>query len=171
MSPEQGNEDGQSTWCMRRRWERQVCSVQRRLKETLLLPEQRTQNWWCQTLCRGAWWSDREKLEHSKFWLGIRKSFFSEKVFKHRGTRAQRGCGISILEDVQVSNRHGPQQPDLIRPGFEQWVELDRLWRSPSRLNYSWSLWPMDVMVQCTRGRQWQKKTREVREKGKKKKL
>lgn len=112
---------------------------------------------------------NREKLEHCKFWLDIR-SFFTRRAFKHHGTRAQRGCGISILGDVQASSGHSPEQPDLIRLGFEQQAGLDGHWRSPSRLNYSLSLWPMDVVVQWMRETECQKKNREVREKGRGKK-
>lgn len=54
----------------------------------------------------------KQKFLQVKFQLDIREKKFTVQDIKH-STRACRGCGISILEDIYLSTGQGSVQPYL----------------------------------------------------------
>lgn len=76
-------------------------------------------------------WQDKEgaKIKHRKFYLNLRKNFFTVRATEHWALTAQRDWGASISGNIQNPLGHNPVQPAL----------------SESVLAGSWSRWSPEV--------------------------
>jgi len=64
------------------------------------------------------------KLYYRKFHLKVRKSFFYCKHDQTLAQVAQRGCGVSILEDIQNLTGRGPEQRAVGDPALSRGMIL-----------------------------------------------
>lgn len=56
-----------------------------------------------------------QQLKHWKFHLNSKNHYFTVRVIKHWYV-AEKGCGVSILRDIQSLTGHYPGQPALGDP-------------------------------------------------------
>lgn len=77
----------------------------------------------------GAWWKD--KIQRTEAGLQVIRTDISlkKKIKSHEGDQTpehilQRGCGVSILREIQNSPEHGPEQPPLTEHALRR--KLDR---------------------------------------------
>lgn len=71
--------------------------------------------------------SNGHKSKYKKFHLNTKNPFPTVTVIKHYNRIAQRGCGVSIHGDIQISTGHGSGQPALTDAALSKRTGQDKL--------------------------------------------